>query len=87
MIRYVMHNWPDAYCLKLLSNLRAAAGPDSKLLVLDHIVDYLSRDTTDIEIDVPGAARHMAPEPLLPYPDSTIEYAYPMDILVGISKL
>ena len=82
MIRYIMHNWPDDYCLKILSGLRAAAGPSSTLLVLDHIVDYLSRDTSGVGPDIPGATRPMAPEPLLPYPDSTTEYAYLMDLLV-----
>ena len=82
MVRYIMHNWPDDYCFKILSSLRAAAGPSSKLLVLVHIVDYLSRDTSGIEPDIPGATRSMAPEPLLPYPDSTTEYAYLMDLLV-----
>ncbi|KAJ3553411.1 hypothetical protein NM688_g3627 [Phlebia brevispora] len=82
MLRYIMHNWPDAYCIKILSHLRDAAGPSTQLFVLDHILDYLSRDTTGLNDDIPGAARPMAPEPLLPYPDSVTEYGYLMDILM-----
>lgn len=65
-----------------MKHLRAAAQPTTKLIVLEQIVDYLSRDTASVEIDIPGAARPKADEPLLPYPDAIAGYAYSLDVLV-----
>lgn len=79
-----MHNWPDAYCVKILTQLRAVAQPTTKLIVLEQIIDYLSRETTSVEAETPGAARPMAEEPLLPYPDAIAGYAYSLDILVRV---
>lgn len=83
VMRYIAHNWSDPYVIKILRRLRQAAGPHSKLILLDHIIDYLSHETGDILNSVPGAARPMAQAPLLPYPDSAIGCGYLLDILVS----
>ncbi|KAI0653061.1 S-adenosyl-L-methionine-dependent methyltransferase [Cubamyces menziesii] len=47
----VMHNWPDAQCKHILKNLRAAAGPDTKLIINDTILPLACEDpaTTSAE--------------------------------------
>ncbi|TCD71000.1 hypothetical protein EIP91_000498 [Steccherinum ochraceum] len=34
-VRLVLHNWPDDKCIAILKNLRAAAQPDTRLLILE----------------------------------------------------
>lgn len=68
----------------MLERLRAAAGPDTKLVVMDQILEYLSRDPESQDLDIPGTSRSTAPKPLLPYPDAVSGYVYFMDVLVSI---
>ncbi|GJE88132.1 O-methyltransferase-like protein [Phanerochaete sordida] len=79
LLRYTTHNWSDKYATKFLTRMREAAQPTTKLIIIDGISDYLCRDTSSID-DIPGAAKPAAPEPLLPYPDSTIGWGYLMDL-------
>ncbi|EKM56175.1 uncharacterized protein PHACADRAFT_209657 [Phanerochaete carnosa HHB-10118-sp] len=78
-LRYVTHNWSDKYANKILSHLRDAAQPTTKLVVIDHISDYMCRDS-GTATDIPGAAKPQAPEPLLPHADSATGWKYSMDI-------
>ncbi|KAJ7598769.1 S-adenosyl-L-methionine-dependent methyltransferase [Mycena floridula] len=39
-LRYIIHNWPDKEAKQIMSQLRAAAGPTSKLVVLDTIAQH-----------------------------------------------
>ncbi|KAJ3553408.1 hypothetical protein NM688_g3629 [Phlebia brevispora] len=82
MVRYILHNWPDTYAVTILKQLRAAAQPDTTLVVLDQILDYMSRDGDTGEADIPGAKRPVAPEPLCPYPDAVSGYGYLVDLLM-----
>ena len=84
--RQTTHNWSDKYATKYLARLREAARPDTKLIVMDRIQDYMCRGTGEVDA-IPGAARAPAPEPLLPYPDSVTGWAYGMDICVRASTL
>ncbi|OSC97015.1 S-adenosyl-L-methionine-dependent methyltransferase [Trametes coccinea BRFM310] len=43
----VLHNWPDAQCAQILKNLRAAAGPDTKLIINDTVLPYACPDSGD----------------------------------------
>jgi len=38
----ILHDWNDACCLKILANCRAAMGPQSRLIVIERVLD----DTT-----------------------------------------
>ncbi|KAK2743445.1 hypothetical protein FQN57_004910 [Myotisia sp. PD_48] len=38
-LRYIIHDWSDAYCVKILSAIREAMTPDSRLLVCDQVMD------------------------------------------------
>lgn len=79
VMRYTTHNWSDKYALKFLQRLRDASCPDTTLIIIDGISDYLCRDGSDAD-DIPGATKTPAPAPLLPYPDSVIGWGYPMDL-------
>ncbi|KAH9925246.1 S-adenosyl-L-methionine-dependent methyltransferase [Fomitopsis serialis] len=37
-LRYIIHDWPDDQCTTILSRLRDALGPDSRILVADMIM-------------------------------------------------
>ncbi|EKM56173.1 uncharacterized protein PHACADRAFT_122410 [Phanerochaete carnosa HHB-10118-sp] len=79
ILRHILHNWSDKYASKILSRLRDAAQPATKLVVMDNIVDYMCRDSGAVA-EITGAARSQAPEPLLPYADSAAGSIYSLDI-------
>lgn len=81
LMRYITHNWSDKYNVKFLSRLRDAATPTTKLLLLDHIQDYLCRHA-DVVDNIPGAEKPSEPAPLLPYPDSVTGFTYLVDLHV-----
>ncbi|KAI0644766.1 S-adenosyl-L-methionine-dependent methyltransferase [Trametes meyenii] len=69
LARAVLHNWPDKDALKILSILRRAAGPHTKLLLVDNLLPYACVDEkADISSESQGAVRSLVPEgsPLLP---------------------
>ncbi|KAJ7760696.1 S-adenosyl-L-methionine-dependent methyltransferase [Mycena maculata] len=64
LLRMIMHDWSDEYCIKILRTLRAAADDSTKLLIIDNIISYACHESLAKEI--PGAERQPPPEPLLP---------------------
>ncbi|KAI0087132.1 S-adenosyl-L-methionine-dependent methyltransferase [Irpex rosettiformis] len=69
IVRAIVHDWSDDYCVKFLSQLRAAATPSTQLIVIDNVIPYACADSQpSLDSDVPGAAnvRPTAPAPLLP---------------------
>lgn len=64
-MRFILHDWSDHDCQRILSILRAVAGPHSKLLVVDKIVphacDEVLQKTTVEGVDAAGRP----PPPLL----------------------
>ncbi|KAL0960206.1 hypothetical protein HGRIS_011839 [Hohenbuehelia grisea] len=64
-LRAVIHDWPEADCIKILSHIRVAAGPDSKLILFELIVPLACEDPTTALIANHDPALK-APEPLLP---------------------
>lgn len=81
LTRYTAHNWSDKYATKFLARLRDAAQPNTKLVLMDDIQDYVCRFADSLEV-IPGAAKARAPEPLLPYPDTATGWAYGIDLCV-----
>ncbi|KAF9490909.1 S-adenosyl-L-methionine-dependent methyltransferase [Pleurotus eryngii] len=57
-LRHVLHDWPDDDCVKILKNVRKAAGPRSKLLINEFVPRYIVRGGL--------ASDTQAPAPLLP---------------------
>lgn len=76
-----MHDWPDPYAVKILARLRAAATPDTKLLVIDALIPFACRVSAD-DRAVPGSAMQEAPHPLLPNYGAANENAYMVDLAV-----
>lgn len=60
----ILHDWSDKYCIDILKNLRAAAGPQTILVVNDNIISYASPDTEYLKA-IPGAEVTLPPAPLL----------------------
>ena len=86
-MRYILHDWADSYCLKILEPLRKAAGPNTKLVVVDRIVPLACRDDTDVARRIPGAMLEPAPEPLLANYGVTNLHMYLSDLQVRPSVL
>ncbi|KAI0088859.1 S-adenosyl-L-methionine-dependent methyltransferase [Irpex rosettiformis] len=66
-LRAIIHDWSDDYSIKILSQLRAAATPDTRLIVIDSVIPYACGDH-DLSSNIEGAknVRPSAPAPLLP---------------------
>ncbi|PIL26737.1 hypothetical protein GSI_11151 [Ganoderma sinense ZZ0214-1] len=73
VVTRVMHNWGDEECKRLLGHLRAAAGPDTKLLIVDQVLPLACAEEGSL-----------APEgsPLLPNLGKAYVVGYHMDILM-----
>ncbi|EIW63673.1 O-methyltransferase [Trametes versicolor FP-101664 SS1] len=83
LARAVAHNWPDRDVKVLLSILRRAAGPHTKLLLVDNLLPYACvDDKADIGSTSQGAVRSLVPEgsPLLPNLGRASANGYILDI-------
>ena len=80
-LRYVMHDWPDKFAKNILSQLRAAARSDTKMIIMDLLIPY-SAPCTDEFSSIPGAAVPDAPYPLLPNLGTVSNPAIMMDMQV-----
>ncbi len=81
LLKQIMHDWSDSYCLKILTQLRAAASANTKLILVESIMSFSCHDSG--EDSVPGAVPHEAPEPLLANYGAVNEMAYSADIDVS----
>ncbi|KAG6898572.1 hypothetical protein C0993_005961 [Termitomyces sp. T159_Od127] len=64
ILKQVLHDWSDPYCARILKELRAAATPETKLVVVDSIIAYACHDpTTGSGLN---SGYKEAPAPLLP---------------------
>ena len=81
-LRAVAHNWSDGHLITILTHLRDAATPETKLVIVDWILPYACANTSVEE--VPGSVpANPAPAPLLPsygYPNIT---CFQHDAMVG----
>ncbi|KAH8978960.1 O-methyltransferase [Lactarius akahatsu] len=60
----VLHDWADEYCVKILTHLRAAAGPKTQLVIVEQLLACACDEPATHEI--PGAELPVPPKPLLP---------------------
>lgn len=81
LLRMIIHDWPDKYAVKILSQLRAAAGPRTKLLIVDCVVDYACDPSTLGNLPAPAPV----PAPLLPNLGGANLLTYSVDVNVSIS--
>ncbi|EJD00206.1 O-methyltransferase [Fomitiporia mediterranea MF3/22] len=54
LLRMITHDWADLYAIKILRRLRDAAGPNTKLILIDCVLDYAC-----------GSGENKPPPPLL----------------------
>jgi hypothetical protein len=81
LIGKVLHNWADEYCLTILKNLRAAAGPKTQLVVVEMMISFACDEPAAHEI--PGAELPVPPHPLLRNLGCGALTAYNTDLLVS----
>ncbi|KAF5386809.1 hypothetical protein D9615_002134 [Tricholomella constricta] len=66
LLKHILHDWSDEYCVKFLSQLRAVARPDTKLLLIESIIPFACHDPSgDDDQGIPGSVPREAPAPLL----------------------
>ncbi|KAK0450342.1 S-adenosyl-L-methionine-dependent methyltransferase [Desarmillaria tabescens] len=63
LMRWIMHDWNDSMCISILKHLRDAAGPGTKLLIVDALMSYACQDS--FACGIPGATKPLPPKPLL----------------------
>ncbi|KAL7277477.1 hypothetical protein ACG7TL_008398 [Trametes sanguinea] len=73
LIRLILHDWPDQECVKILSTLRSAAKPDTKLVIGDMLLPFACPSE---EAFIQGDS------PLLPNLGIANLHGYLMDILM-----
>jgi hypothetical protein len=65
VMRFITHDWSNAYAQKILRRLRDAAQPTTKLVLIDFVIPYAVREPTAFS-NIPGAEQPSMPEPLIP---------------------
>ncbi|TFY59084.1 hypothetical protein EVG20_g7915 [Dentipellis fragilis] len=83
IIRQIMHDWSDLYSIRILKCLRDAAGPNTRLLVVDNVLSYACAQTSN-EVAIKGAELPAAPAPLLPNFGTARSWPYVMDVMMMI---
>lgn len=59
LLRAICHDWPDARVVHILARLRAAAGPQTALVLGDHVIPFACADDRRYG-DIPGAVAQLA---------------------------
>lgn len=84
IVRAIVHDWSDDYCVKFLSQLRAAATPTTQLIVIDNVIPYACVDSQTLEIEGAANVRPPAPAPLLPNFGAASLITYLADVAVRL---
>ncbi|RPD57862.1 S-adenosyl-L-methionine-dependent methyltransferase [Lentinus tigrinus ALCF2SS1-6] len=87
MLRLILHDWSDDDSRRILTRLRAAARPETKLLVGDLLLPFACRDDADADTSAspsPAAEPSFAPDgsPLLPNLGKGNVHGYLLDIMM-----
>jgi hypothetical protein len=64
LMRNILHDWSDKYCIQILRRLREAAGPSTRLMIVDNLMSYAC--VNGHLKTIPGAEFPLPPAPLLP---------------------
>jgi hypothetical protein len=90
LLKQIMHDWPDSDASKILTMLREAAQPKTKLILIDSLMPFACHDpSADDGKGIPGAVPKEAPHPLLANYGVANEMAYNGDLtmLLGFNAL
>ncbi|KAG5221429.1 S-adenosyl-L-methionine-dependent methyltransferase [Salix suchowensis] len=81
LLKQILHDWSDEYCVKILSQLRIAAVPKTKLVLMDSIMPFACHDpSANTKSGIPGGVPREAPAPLLANFGAVNEMGYNADI-------
>ena len=81
LLRMILHDWADEYCLKILKHLRSAAGSNTRLVIVEqHIACACDEPATH---EIPGAELPAPPKPLLPNMGRTGAMAHATDAMAS----
>ncbi|KAI5119658.1 hypothetical protein M0805_007749 [Coniferiporia weirii] len=78
LLRQIVHDWSDKYVIKLFRRLRDAAGPSTKLVIVDSIIDYACNAPSKYPLD----NGLKPPAPLLPNMGGANLLPYTVDLVV-----
>ena len=78
LLSNVLHDWSDKYCVQILRHLRAAAGPSTRLVILDIPLPYACVNDIGKNILVVNEQSH--PAPLLPNGGCANAFSYFADM-------
>lgn len=83
-LRQVLHDWSDAHSVSILRQLRDSAGPDTKLIIAENIMEYACEESslTNLGVNVSSATK-THPAPLLPNSGAASMYTYYIDFVVS----
>ena len=87
ILRSILHDWSDAYATRILKHLRSAAGLETKLVVIDHVLPYSCPSDFGTEESVKGLNTPLPPAPLLANMGGAGSLQYSLDILVGAAAV
>ncbi|KAJ6535743.1 S-adenosyl-L-methionine-dependent methyltransferase [Mycena capillaripes] len=76
LLKHILHDWSDEYCVKILTRLSDAATPATTLLLLETIVPHACHDPNNAAEDGPTEA----PAPLLANYGAVNEMGYTADM-------
>jgi hypothetical protein len=82
MMRCILHDWSDDYCVKILRYLRDAASSKTQLVIVDNIVSYAC-PLPEKTYHIPGIVQNSFPSPLLPNHGVANAFSYFADMQVG----
>ncbi|KAG5331582.1 hypothetical protein C0989_007906 [Termitomyces sp. Mn162] len=82
LLKQILHDWSDEYCVKFLTQLRAAAQVNTRLLLVESLIPFACHDPGNHALDIPGSVPHEAPVPLLANYGAVNEMGYNADILM-----
>ncbi|CAA7266021.1 unnamed protein product [Cyclocybe aegerita] len=66
ILKQILHDWADPSCVKILTQLREAASPNTTLVLMESLMPFACHDPgSDLGGETPGAVPKEAPAPLL----------------------
>jgi len=65
MLRHVLHNWPETQAVSILENLATAAGPKSKILIIERVAGHFPNTHIGLENNPTSSTDVATPASLL----------------------
>ncbi|PBL03216.1 S-adenosyl-L-methionine-dependent methyltransferase [Armillaria gallica] len=81
-IRSILRDWPDEQSLLILSNVRKAMKPSSRLIIHDTVLRQAVRTTSPSPSQKDATFQDVAPEPLLPNYGAARIRTYELDMIM-----